>query len=334
MKNIILSLLMFVVQISYCLAQSNKEKYNVSVSKIYLSDPFIVADESDNTYYMYGSGSNGLVYSRASKDLKNWTEPFIVYKFPASHWAGDKAPNWAAEVHKYKGKYYLFTTSDDGKTLGKNILGDKYPNRSSQIYIADSPSGPFKDFTNNKPQTPADWPCLDATLWIEDGLPYMVFCHEWTQIMNGTMEAVRLPENLGIPDEAPFTLFSGFDAPYIEGPLPDSRKSYVTDGPYLFKTKTGKLGMIWSSWKGKNYVLIAAYSQTGKIKGPWVQDHELLFEENGGHGMLFNTFDGKLMLSMHYVDPKEEKQGRKPTFVEVDDSGDKLKIKRTGIVIK
>ena len=92
--------------------------------------------------------------------------------------------------------------------------------------------------------------------------------------------------------------------------------------------------MIWSSWKGKNYVLIAAYSQTGKIRGPWVQDKELLFEANGGHGMLFNTFDGKLMLSMHYVDPKSGKQDRKPTFAEVEDSGDKLKIKTDGIVIK
>ena len=237
MKNFILSILMTFILISYSRAQSIKEKYNVSVSEIYLSDPFIVADESDNTYYMYGSGGNGIVFSRASKDLKNWTEPFTVYKFPASHWAGDKAPNWAAEVHKYKGKYYLFTTSDDGKAIGKNILGDNYPHRSSQIYIADSPRGPFKDFTGNKPQTPANWPCLDATLWIEDGLPYMVFCHEWTQIMNGTMEAVRLAEDLSSPDEAPVTLFSGFDAPYIEESKPNARKSYVTDGLIFLKQR-------------------------------------------------------------------------------------------------
>lgn len=50
--------------------------------------------------------------------------------------------------------------------------------------------------------------------------------------------------------------------------------------------------------------------------------------------MLFKTFDGTLMLSLHYVDPKDERPGRKPMFVEVDDSGDKLKIKKDGIVIK
>ncbi len=276
-------------------AQSNNDVYNVLLSDISLSDPFIYADKTDNTYYMYGSGGNGTVMCRASKDLKNWTDRFVVYQFPAEHWAGPKAPSWAAEVHNYKGKYYLITTSDDGKQAGKNILGNDYPHRASQIYVAESPRGPFRDFTGNKPHTPWDWPSLDGTLWVEGGVPYLVFCHEWTQIMNGTMEAVRLPKNLGVPEKTPFTLFTGFDAPYITDPQPDPRKSYVTDGCFLFRTKTGRLGMIWSSWKGKDYVLMAAYSESGKLKGPWIQDKELLFENNGGHGMLFRTFDGKLM---------------------------------------
>jgi hypothetical protein len=169
---------------------------------------------------------------------------------------------------------------------------------------------------------------------VEGGVPYLVFCHEWTQIMNGTVEAVRLPKNLGVPEKTPFTLFTGFNAPYITDSQPDPRKSYVTDGCFLFKTQTGKLGMIWSSWKGKDYVLMAAYSQSGKLKGPWIQDKELLFQDNGGHGMLFHTFDGKLMLSMHYVDPKDQRPRRKPVFMEMDDSGDRLIIKKEGLVIK
>lgn len=325
---------MLIAITTVCLTQDLKEEYNVPLGNINLSDPFIFADKSDNTYYMYGSGGNGTVMARASKDLKNWTDRFVVYKFPAEHWAGEKAPSWAAEVHKYKGKYYLFTTSDNGKPIGKNIRGDNYPRRATQIYVADSPRGPFRDFTNNRQHTPLDWPSLDGTLWVEKGVPYLVFCHEWTQIMNGTVEAVRLPKNLGVPEKAPFTLFTGFDAPYITDSQPDPMKSYVTDGCFLFKTQTGKLGMIWSSWKGKDYVLMAAYSESGKLKGPWIQDKELLFEANGGHGMIFRTFDGKLMLSMHYVDPKDARPGRQPMFIEVDDSGDRLVIKKDGIVLK
>jgi len=319
---------MFFILTIHSWAQSVTDEYKVPLNDISLSDPFILADKSDSTYYMYGSGGNGTVMCRASKDLKNWTDRFIVFQFPADHWAGPNAPCWAAEVHKYKGKYYLFTTSDDGKPIGKNILGNNYPHRATQIYVAESPRGPFRDFTHNNPHTPHDWPCLDGTFWVEDGVPYLVFCHEWTQIMNGTIEAVRLPKDLGVPDKAPFTLFTGFEAPFITESQPDPRTSYVTDGCFLFKTQKGKLGMIWSSWKGRNYVLMAAYSNSGKLKGPWIQDKELLFLDNGGHGMLFHTFDGKLMLSMHYVDPKDDRPHRKPVFMEMDDSGDRLVIKK------
>ena len=92
--------------------------------------------------------------------------------------------------------------------------------------------------------------------------------------------------------------------------------------------------MIWSSWKGDDYVLMAAYSPSGKLKGPWVQDDELLFEKNGGHGMLFRTFEGQQMLSMHYVDPSKKGSGRKPMFIEVDTSGDKLIFKNDGRILK
>jgi hypothetical protein len=311
-----------------------KEEYKVPLSDINLSDPFIFADISDTTYYMYGSGGNGTVMARTSKDLKMWTDRFVVYKFPEGHWAGDRAPSWAAEVHKYRNRYYLFTTSDDRKPMGKNIRGEDYPRRATQIYVADSPKGPFMDFTNNQQHTPREWPALDGTLWIEKGVPYMIFCREWLQTLNGTMEAVRLPKNLGVPTEKPFTLFTGFDAPFITESEPDPGKEYVTDGCFLFRTKTKKLGMIWSSWKEKDYVLMAAYSRSGKLKGPWIQDKELLFEANGGHGMLFRTFDGKLMLSMHYVDPNDERPTRQPMFMEVDDSGDKLVIKNDGLLLK
>lgn len=329
-----LSLLILLVLIKICNAQEFREEFTVPLGNINLSDPFIFADNTDKTYYMYGSGGNGTVMARASKDLKMWTERFVVYKFPADHWAGPKAPSWAAEVHKYKGKYYLITTSDNGKPIGKNPRGENYPRRASQIYVADSPKGPFKDFTQNQQHTPLDWPSLDGTLWIERGIPYLVFCHEWTQTLNGTVEAVRLPKDLGVPKDKAFTLFKGSDAPYITEQVPDPKKTYVTDGNFLFKTKTGKLGMIWSSWKGKDYVLMAAYSKTGKLKGPWIQDRELLFESNGGHGMIFRTFEGTLMLSMHYVDPKDARPTRQPLFVEVDDSGDRLIIKKGGMELK
>ncbi len=331
MQKIIVPLLLISLLMS-CSSQSGNRDYNVSVSDIYLSDPFVFADNTDNTYYLYGTGGGGTVMARASKDLRNWTQRFIVYDFPEDHWAGENAPTWAAEVHEYQGQYYLFTTSDDGDSLGENILGDTYPHRASQIYVADSPTGPFRDFTDNTPHTPWEWPALDGTLWVEEGVPYMIFCHEWLQVLDGTMEAVRLPEDIGVPTSEPFTLFRASDAPWVEEKQP--RIVYVTDGPFLFRTQTGRLGVLWSSWRDDMYVLMAAYSESGSLKGPWIQDEDLLFEDNGGHGMLFETFGGTQMLSMHYVDPNDEEPRRQPMFVEVDLSGDRLVLKEDGLMIR
>lgn len=308
---------------------------------IHASDPFILASEADSTYYMYSSGGGGKVMARSSKDLKMWTKPFIVMQFPATHWAGEKAPSWAAEVHFYKGKYYLFTTSHNKEVI--EHIEDRYdiPRRATQIYVADSPRGPFRDFTNNRQHTPRTWASLDGTLWVEDGTPYMVFCHEWLQTIDGTMEAVRLPDDLGVPMEKPFTLFKASDARWSKEMTAIGEKTNgldlpgnVTDGPYLFKTKTGHLGMLWSSWGSKRYAMGVAYSASGKIKGPWLQEDEALYKENGGHGMLFYTFDGRLMLSLHWMDPADNRPFRKPMMIEMDDSGDRLVIKKNGIIYK
>ena len=60
---------------------------------------------------------------------------------------------------------------------------------------------------------------------------------------------------------------------------------------------------------------------------PWIQEQELLNRENAGYGMLFRTFDGKLLMALHYAPLQPGAGGgRKPMLLEVDDSGDKLRI--------
>ena len=48
----------------------------------------------------------------------------------------------------------------------------------------------------------------------------------------------------------------------------------VTDGPYLFSTGTGRLGMIWTSWIYDVYTQGVAYSKSGNLEGPWIQEKE------------------------------------------------------------
>ena len=63
------------------------------------------------------------------------------------------------------------------------------------------------------------------------------------------------------------------------------------------------------------------YSESGTIAGPWVQEPEPFLANNSGHGMLFRTFEGKLIYIVHHV---ENDGPRKPQMWEADDSGDKL----------
>jgi hypothetical protein len=104
---------------------------------------------------------------------------------------------------------------------------------------------------------------------------------------------------------------------------------WVTDGPQLFRTQTGKLGMLWSSWGERRYAQGVAYSTSGSIKGPWVQEESVLMGDNSGHGMLFRTFEGKRLFIVHHA---EAKGPRKPQIWDVDDSGDKLVLKSRYVI--
>ena len=64
--------------------------------------------------------------------------------------------------------------------------------------------------------------------------------------------------------------------------------------------------MIWSSSRERRYAAGLARSRTGKVAGPWEQVDEPLVAVNGGHGMIFRTFDGKLMMTLHQPNSGEE----------------------------
>lgn len=55
--------------------------------------------------------------------------------------------------------------------------------------------------------------------------------------------------------------------------------------------------MIWSSFSTGGYCVAVARSDYGDITGNWILEDDLLFERDGGHGMIFRTLDGQLMLA-------------------------------------
>lgn len=304
------------------------------IADIHIRDPFILPDAKTGTYYMYrssgirnGKGETiGGVEAFKSKDLVNWEGPIRVFTVPEDNWiTGDV---WAPEVHRYKGKYYLFATLNSDIKWKKSLPGwVDYTFRGTQVFRADSPEGPFLPF-GLTPHTPMGRMALDGTLWVEDGIPYMIYCHEWVQITDGSMELVRLADDLSAPVGDSQTLFHASAAPWSTGsehpaPLPTS---YVTDGCFLYRTKTGKLLMIWSSFMNSEYAIGIAESVTGKVAGPWKQHDTPLFNKNGGHGMIFRSFDGRLHIVFH--GPNSPSGSERAKIYELEDTGNTLALKK------
>lgn len=294
----------------------------VHLSEIHMRDVCILPDPGSQTYYMIGPGWNS-VRAYTSRDLKMWQGPKTIFRTPEDIWGDIRVINiWAPEMHRYKDRYYLFLTFDTRNRFPEQWR-DWLPRvtRGSQILGSDQPTGPFTPFTNHS-TLPTDMMTLDGTLWVEGGTPYMIFCHEWVQIKDGTVEYVQLKDDLSETAGEPKRLFHGSDAKW-------SRKSdqygcHVTDGPYLYTSESGKLFMIWTSGGYTGYTTGIAISDSGKLAGPWRQQDEPIYAKDGGHGMLFTTFEGTLMMVLHSPNNRDAQ----PHMFEMQDTGKTLKVVR------
>ncbi|MDH7571640.1 MAG: glycoside hydrolase family 43 protein, partial [Armatimonadota bacterium] len=262
-----------------------------TLEQIHLRDPFILPVPEERRYYLFGTGwhlpggPGFMAYT--STDLRRWEGPRAAFVAPE----GFRSQNyWAPEVFLYRGRYYL--------------LGTFYPQtpgsvRGTWVLTAHHPAGPYR-FHSSGPVTPSDWFALDGTLYVDEGArPWLVFCHEWVQVGDGEVCAVRLSDDLSRAEGAPILLFRASTAPWVREVGQPPRRGRVTDGPFLHRAADGSLLMLWSSFGAGGYKLALARSPNGRLAGPWEQAPTPLYEADGGHGMLFRCFDGKLLAVLH-----------------------------------
>ncbi len=303
------------------------EPKTVHFNDLVMSDPFIYPHEETQTYYLTCSG--GWMYK--SSDLEMWTGPYGIIDIKGL-WLEKAGFAAAAEIHKIGDKYYYAGTWSDHSDLIEQVPRRyNVPHNQTYLLRADTPEGPYKSFAIEPgyDYQPHDWDCIDGTLYEENGKIYMIFVHEWTQIIDGTMDYIELAPDLSYTvSEKPVTMFRASEAAWVsemnssgEATFGLKMPGWVTDGPQMFRTQTGKLGMLWSSWGKERYAQGIAYSESGTIAGPWVQEENAFMSNNSGHGMLFRTFEGKLIFVVHHA---SENGPRKPQYWNVDDSGDKL----------
>lgn len=287
-------------------------------TEINIRDPFVLVYQ--NKYYLYGTraetcwgiGTGFDCY--VSGDLENWEGPYEVFHKPDNFWADKNC--WAPEVYEYQGCFYMFATFKDSKKHG-----------GTAVLKAADPMGPFR-MHSERQVTPSDWECIDGTFYLsDDNTPYIVFVHEWTQISDGSMCAMKLSSDLKRSVSEPFLLFHASEAvPWVR-PVTNRHISglhYVTDGPFLYRTQKGRLLMIWSSFGEEGYTEAVSYSENGKLTGRWSHESELLFTRNGGHGMIFEDLKGKKYLTMHA--PNETLKER-PVFYELEERNNSIRLK-------
>jgi len=299
----------------------------VHFNDLSMSDPFIYAEPSNQTYYLTSSG--GRQYR--SKDLVMWEGPYSIADLSGT-WCEKAGFAAAAEIHKIGDYYYYAGTYSDHSDIIQAIA-KRYNVPHNQTYLlrSDNVEGPYVSFAIEPgyDYQPHEWDCIDGTLYQEDGHIYMIFVHEWTQLIDGTMDYIELSEDLTYTKSAkPVTMFRASEAPFCkemnsigEATFGLKMPGWVTDGPQMFRTQTGKLGMLWSTWGEGRYLQGICYSESGTIAGPWIQEEKPFLGNNSGHGMLFKTFEGRLIFVVHH---SEGNGPRKPQYWSVDDSGDKL----------
>ncbi len=284
----------------------------MKTDKINIRDPFVLLH--NGKYYMYGTRGKECWADQAygldvyvSEDLDEWSEPEEIFlrtpDFPYT------MNYWAPEVHEYRGKFYMFVSfKAQGVCRGTSIL------------VSDRPDGRFVPHSDGN-ITPPDWECLDGTLYVSpDGTPYMIFCHEWKQTVNGEICALQLKDDLKAAVGKPVLLFHATDAEWVSRPA----KGYVTDGPFIYHLANGELMMIWSSFGSFGYAVGMAKARDGHIMEGWTQLKEPLFKEDGGHGMIFKNKEGRIMLALH---TPNEKYKERPVFLELEEREARLSVR-------
>lgn len=321
-SSIFCLLLLLFVTVDQNFAQGPRVVRSMPLDSIRLSDPCILADSVSQMYYMTGTG--GLLWK--SKDLKMWDGPFSVVESDPNSWMGPRPMIWAAELHQYKGKYYYFGTFTNRSVKIDTVADNIIDRRASHILVSDAPDGPYRPMKDSI-YLPADQPTLDGTFWIDsNGKPYMIYCYEWLQNLNGTIEKIELKADLSGSVGKGQVLFRASDSPWSREKDDNGydKPNKVTDGPYLFRTGTGRLGMIWTSWIYDVYTQGVAYSQSGTLDGPWIQGKDPITPSNYGHGMLFKTLEGKQLMVIHSHQSINGRYQRIPHLFEVDLSGNEL----------
>ncbi len=268
-----------------------------NIDTMQLRNPFIFLDRENLVYYMTGDG--GTVWT--SKNMHTWVGPYNVLQPDPSISLQDIRQITAPEIHKYKNRYYYIAT------FAPNDSTDN----TNRIFVSDSIQGPYKPVNNEKRALSSG---MNATMCHDEhGYGYLIY-NQSTEKHNN-IQIILLTENFNEQIGEPYVMLSS--------------ESQIIDGPFIFETEEYRLGMLFTTQKDEKSMLCAAYSEKGEgLNGPWHIEQQPLLADGYGQAMLFNDYDGTLMMALHKDTTINGKKTSLPRIFEVDTQLEKLKIKK------
>ena len=276
---------------------------------VYGGDPAVLVD--GDTVYLYTghdvSKSEGyeiteyLCYS--TKDLVNWKAEGSVMKADRKtvSWANSDTNAWAAQVAKYKDKYYLYFCTWDKTSDGKQSIG---------VAVSDSPTGPFEDLGQplvsgkvTEPET-SGWNDIDPTVWIETDDQGEE--HRYLAWGNGLFYICELNEDMvSVKDlNGDGQITSGSSTADADIINMQATLSSFTEAPWLYRRQDEN-----GNYYGDYYLFYAAgwrekmaYATTDKLMdGKWTSKGTLTYPtatSNTNHMAVFD-FKGKTYFIYH-----------------------------------
>jgi hypothetical protein len=114
-----------------------------------------------------------------------------------------------------------------------------------------------------------------------------------------------------------------FCASSYEKVTPIKGNHFVTDGPFTYRSRTGELFMIWSSFVKGKYAEFVVRFKDGKL-GMEFEHMQPLLDNDGGHGMIFS--DGENTYFTYHTPNKSLSE--RPEFCLIEDYGDFIRINK------
>lgn len=268
-------------------------------NEIRIRDPFVITESG--LYYLLGTTGNDCWNAGSDLTLyvsRDMTEFERVGCMTAEGALSGYTQIWAPELHRYREKYYLIVS-----------VFDRAKGRGSIILVSDSVRGKFTPLTGEY-ITPNGWWCLDASLFVWKGEPYLYFSNEWINPVSsdgdGALFIAKLSDDLTSLASPPKKVVSGKHCGFSVEIESGGKRGYVAEGPFAVE-KNGRIFLYWSTFTEQGYCV--AESVSDDIFGDYKFD-KLIFQKDGGHAMIFRDLQGieKIVLHQPNESPLERMQ--------------------------